>query len=107
MSTTRETDPVDPVERVLRRIHENDYYAEKPVPFARTAFSPSPADVDGLSFFRSGFTTCDALDRAARKPGHYYIVELEVRELMRLDLSLVPDPRDSQPDGHCFMPEIG
>ncbi|UCC30926.1 MAG: hypothetical protein JSU86_01355 [Phycisphaerales bacterium] len=102
-----EQDPVSLHEYVLRRIHQNMFSASQPLPVARLAFRPTEHDTKGLSVFREKFISSQELANAGRKPGEYYIARLGVQELKDiLELSVIPDPDDSQPSGHALIPEL-
>src|SRR5213594_162251 len=79
-------------ETVLRRIHHRFYDAGQPIAIQPEAFRPTTRDEDGLSVFRERFTS-PALVIAAIEEGkrhQYYIARLTVRDLVDLDLTVVP-----------------
>lgn len=76
------------------------------MPIQRIAFQPSKDDTNGISVFREMFVTPDELDKAAKKPGNYFIVRLSVLDFVNQDLTVVPDPQGDQPKGHSLIPEL-
>ena len=76
-----------------------------PVPVQRVAFAPNQKDTDGISVFRELFITPERIASAGRSSAGYYVARLAVCELLKLGLTVVPDPRENQPPGHALVPE--
>lgn len=95
--------PIGPEEILFRRVPANWYDAALDVPVDRVAFEPNKNDTDGISLYRSLFTTAEALSATGRKPGRYYVVELTARELDALGLEVVPAPIPDGPGGHSLV----
>ncbi len=74
-----ESDPVGPHELLLRRIlnRQPDYIdMSLPMPVMRLAFRPTDTDVNGLSLFRSLFSTPRDIVQSGHNPAGYYVSEL-------------------------------
>jgi hypothetical protein len=103
-----EQEPVDDNECVYRRIHPKFYKASVPVPVLYEAFRPSRSDDTGLSVFRARFAKPEdclaAVDPAA--VGDYVVGRLSVLDLLRLGLTVQPDPIAGGPPGHAIIPEL-
>jgi hypothetical protein len=103
-----EYDPVQADEFVYRRIHRNFYDASIPTCIRREAFRPNPNDTTGLSVFRAAFLQpADTLANIdASKRSDYYVVRFAVQDLLRLGLTVVPEPVPNGPLGHAIIPEL-
>lgn len=101
-----ENSPVLPAERVFRRILKAYYDASLAQPIQRVSFVPNKSDDDGLSLFREAFTS--AAEVAAKGPNAkgYVVARLLVQDIVGLGLSVVPAPDETQPRGHCLIPEL-
>ena len=100
--------PVDADEFVYRRIHRSFYDPALSVPIQYAAFRPNQNDTAGLSVFRARFVTPDETlsNVPEAKRNDYVVVRIGVRDLIRLGLSVVPDPDPSGPAGHAIIPEL-
>jgi len=103
-----ERQPVDASEFVYRRIPRMYYQAGLPVLFRVIAFRPTSNDDTGLSVFRAGFVApADTLaNLEAGKQKEYYVVRLAVQDLLKLGLTVVPEPDPDGPPGHAVIPEL-
>lgn len=102
-----ETSPVLPDEFVLRRIPRDRYDSSLADPIQRVAFEPHKTnDVDGLSLFRADFVTPQELSAAGPSAKGYVVARLRVKDILDLQLSLVPAPDPTQPPGHCLIPKL-
>lgn len=98
--------PIQAEEFILRRVHHNHVDPGPPIAVNYTAFRPTPDDTAGLSVFREQYSTAAQVAAAGRKPGEYYVVRLSVRDLQRLNLTVVPDEQPGGPPGHALVPEL-
>ena len=96
--------PVELMEIVLRRIHKDYFDGTLRIPVRPAAFKPTESDQDGLSVYRERFVSPSEVAASGRTPGAYYVVRLAVRDLQRLNLSVVPTPGPLI--GHAVMPEL-
>jgi hypothetical protein len=101
-----ERDPVTPDEYVLRRIPPDWVDESLAQPVQRVAFQPNQSDTNGLSVFRELFVTPAAVAAAGRVGQGYYVVQLLVKDLLSLKLSVVADPQEDGPRGHALIPEL-
>lgn len=101
-----ETDECSNTEYLLRIIPADFYKSELTPPIQRPAFSPSPQDNDGLSFFREDFVSPQALARWYRNKKGGVIARIRVSEVQELQLSVIVNPRADSPAGHVLVPEI-
>lgn len=103
-----ENDPVLPTEYVLRRIvNQKDFYdATLDQPVVRTACCPTKNDVDGLSVFRELFVSPEEVAAAGTNPAGYYVAKLLVADILDLGLTVIPDPKPEQLEGHSLVPEL-
>jgi hypothetical protein len=104
-----ELEPVSDQEYILRRVHANHFQADLPTPIQRAAFCPSKSDQTGLSCYRERFVETYLQVLTAVPPdrrGKYYVCRLCVSDLMRLGLTVVPDPSPQDIPGHCIIPEL-
>jgi hypothetical protein len=103
-----QSSPVDDSEFVYRRVHRSFVDEALALPIQPAAFRPNPNDTTGLSVFRARFVqpadTLTAVPEAKR--GEYVIARIAVRDLLRLGLSLKPDPDPDGPPGHAIIPEL-
>ena len=103
-----DSQPVDQSESVYRRIPRVYFQPGLPVAFRIIAFRPSSNDTTGLSVFRAGFLnpvdTLANLEPSKRR--EYFVVRLAVRDLLRLGLTVVPEPDPDGPPGHAVIPEL-
>jgi len=100
--------PVEDSEFVYRRIHRSFYDPSLSVPIQLAAFRPNERDTTGLSVFRARFVqpgeTLSSIAEAKRND--YLVVRIAVRDLIRLGLSVVPEPAPDGPAGHAIIPEL-
>src|SRR5438876_2814776 len=96
--------PVELMEIVLRRIHKDHFDGTLRIPFRPAAFKPTESDQDGLSVYRERFVSPSEVAASGRTPGAYYVVRLAVRDLHRLNLSVVLTPGALL--GHAAIPEL-
>jgi hypothetical protein len=101
-------DPITPDEYVLRRILNkfDRYDPSLAIPVQRYAFAPNEKDRDGLSVFRELFVTPEGVARTGPNSAGYYVARLAVSELLKLGLTVVPDPLEDAPPGHAMVPEL-
>lgn len=99
-------DPVSLDEKLLRRVPAQWCNTSLPQPIQRVAFEPNESDMDGLSLFRELFITPEELAQTGRKPGTYFIGRLRASDVLELQLTIRPDPREDQPAGHVVIPEL-
>src|ERR1043166_6483379 len=103
-----ELQPVQEDEFVLRRIHRSAFKAELSPPVLRIAFQPNENDDTGLSVYRercvSAAATLANVDPGKRDA--YYVARLAVRDLVRLGLSVVPEPDPNGPPGPTVLREV-
>jgi len=103
-----EIDPVSPDEFVLRKVPDRPSYYDPslPQPVSRLAFAPTERDTDGISLFRSVFTTPEMVS-ALSKPKGCWITQLIAQAFFDFDLTIKPDPlRPGWPRGHSLVPEL-
>lgn len=100
-----ELEPIEEDEFVLRRIHRDHYKTSLPDPVLRMAFEPRRGENDGLSVYRERWVTPAQVAASGRTPGAYYVTRLAVRDLRKLNLTVVPAPRSELP-GHAVIPEL-
>lgn len=101
-----ETEPVDPSEHLLRRIHRNAISLGM---ITTASFRPNERDTDGLSFFRDGLTTAEAVAAAAKSPGDNFVVRLPAAAVLAITMDvggLEPAEMIGQPPGHCLVPQL-
>ncbi len=103
---TQESDPITAQEFVLRRIHKNQVILTSPTPIQRNAFEPKPRDDTGISVYREAIVSAAAVAAAGAKAGEYYVARLAITDLIRLGLTLIPDPQPGELPGHCVIPEL-
>jgi hypothetical protein len=106
---SEELEPLGELEFVLRRVHKNHFDPRLANPIQRVAFRPNEGDDTGLSVYRARFVKAyvDVLLKVkAEKRGHYYICRLQVCDLTKLGLTVVPDPDPEDIPGHCIIPEL-
>jgi hypothetical protein len=98
-----EHEAVDENEFVYRRIHRTYYNANLAISVQREAFRPTQSDTTGISVFRTRFAQpADTLAHVDPAKVHdYYVARLAVRDLLKLGLTVVPDPI---PGGPLAMP---
>jgi hypothetical protein len=103
-----ERQPVTEEEFVYRRIHRNFYQAGLLVPVQPEAFRPTRSDTSGISVFRTSFVQPEEIlaDIDSSKRLDYHVARLAVRDLLRLVLTVVPDPVLTGPAGHAIIPEL-
>lgn len=103
-----EHDPVDEGEYVYRRIPRVYCDLGLPIPIQREAFRPSAKDDIGLSVFRANFAqpldTLVNVDPAKAKD--YFVAQLLVSDIVKLGLTVKPDPLPGGPPGHAVIPEL-
>ena len=80
----QETDPVATLEVVLRRIPNHSEYVnfELPHPIMRLAFRPATNDDDGISLFRTLFTTAIEVAGSGGNARGYYVVTTSVTDFL-------------------------
>ncbi len=103
-----EHEPVDDNEFVYRRIHPDFFNPSMPVPVQPRAFRPSRSDDTGLSVLRTRFAQPqDCLtNRDPAKIAGFSVARLAVHDLLRLGLTVLPDPIVGGPPGHAVIPEL-
>jgi hypothetical protein len=94
--------PVDPGERILRRVHPQNVSERQ---LKRRAFAPVPNDADGISVFRALFCRDGELVRTGKCNQDYYIAELLASDFFEIGLSITPKPVQDA-TGHCVVPEL-
>jgi len=102
-----ETEPIADDEWLIRLVWGQKLTNRKP-PVSPNAFEPKANENDGISLYRRACLNepTDALvPIAVEKRLKYAIVQLPVRLLTELGLSVRPDPRDDVP-GHVVIPEL-
>ena len=103
-----ELQPVHDSEFVYRRIPLKFYDPDLPVPIPALAFRPNANDTTGISVFRARFVspleTLASVD--ANKRNTYFVAQLAVRDLKKLGVTVVPEPVEAGPAGHCVIPEL-
>ncbi len=99
---------VEDSEIVYRRIHTSFVDVDAPIPISPAAFRPNPNDTTGLSVFRARFlSAADTLATvAALKRREYYIAGISAGDLLRLGLTIIPEPVAGGPRGHAVIPEL-
>jgi len=105
---TDETDPVEFVELVLRRVlkKEDRINFSLPLPVDRLAFRPTKDDIDGISVFRELFCTPQQIADTGTNSLGYYVCRLRVSDILGLGLNVIPDPQQDQLSGHALIPEL-
>lgn len=103
-----ESDAVAPNESILRRIVNapNWYDAKLSVAVTPLAMRPIKRDIDGLSVYRTLFTTARDVAAYGNNEKGYYVAEIAVAQILGLGLTLIPDPRNEGPRGHTLIPEL-
>jgi len=103
-----ELDPVDDAEFVYRRIHRTFFDKNAPIPVQFPAFRPNVNDSTGLSVFRALFVqpaqTVANIDPA--KANEYLVARLLVQDLLRLGLTVAPEPAGDEAPGHAVIPQL-
>src|SRR5882672_5524059 len=103
-----QNEPVAEDEIVYRRVHRSFFDPAVLVPIRAAAFRPNANDESGLSVFRARFVTSgDTLTNVAEsKRNAYLVVELSVKDLNGLGLTVVAEPDPDGPPGHAVIPEL-
>ncbi len=103
-----EQQPVEESEFVYRRIPRTYYQTGLPISIHPAAFRPNPNDTTGLSVFRAAFLQpADTLANIeAVKRNNYYVARIAVQDLLRLGLTVMPEPDPNGPLGHAIIPEL-
>ena len=103
-----ESDPVEAGELVMRRILNKSEFVnlELELPVNRLAFRPTSDDTDGISLYRSAFTTAATIANSGSNPLGYFVAEIATENVRDEGLSVVQDPLSDGPRGHCLIPEI-
>jgi len=104
-----ENNPVFPNEVLLRTVPNSPGFYTPTIPnwsINPNAFEPAKDDLDGTSFFREDFVTKEELASTTKHPNGVRVARVVAKEITRLQLSLKPDPDDTQPPGHTVIPEM-
>ncbi len=97
---------IGPDENVLRRVPVSQVKLGALIPITRGAFTPTPSDTDGLSFYLEREVDIAQLKEIARKPAdQYVVVRLSVRDLNDAGLQVIAKKADNLP-GHCLVPDF-
>ena len=92
---------------MYRRIHRNFFDPALSLPIQLAAFRPNQNDKTGLSIFRARFVQpVEVLVNLQSRRNDYLIARLAVRDLIRLGLTVIPEPNPSGPPGHAVIPEL-
>ena len=99
---TSESDPIEPDESLLRRVHVQQVPGGPP--FTDGATRPNTGDTDGFSLYRARF--CDVLELVAMAPSSYYVVRFAAYDVLHLlegtSLTLRAKP-NGKPAGHSII----
>lgn len=101
-------EPLAKNEVVLRRAL-NGEHINYDLPIVRVtpqAFRPTKKDVDGVSVFRRLFSTPEEVAASGLSIRGYSVASLKRRDILKLGLSVIPDPQEDQLMGHSLIPEI-
>ena len=76
-------------------------------PIQRVAFQPNAHDKEGISVFRQQFVAAEDVAAAgAQGAANYFVVRLQVKDVLSLGLSVMADPQPDQLPGHALIPEL-
>ena len=102
------SEPVDPNEKVYRRVFHTYYKPQKLPPLTESAFKPTASDTDGISLTRAAITPDPrAVAEGGTLGNTYYVAEMRAGDLMAADggVTFKPDPTAEDP-GHTVIPEM-
>jgi hypothetical protein len=103
------TEPLDPNERVYRRVIAGRHYkpGRKPEPLSPRAFAARPVDDIGISFVRAKYVSGPEEAAALGATGYDYdVIEMRAGDLAREGIKIVPDPIAGECVGHAVSPAI-